>query len=51
MVYELYDACTAPKELLVIHNASHAESYYKDTAAYENAVNKFINQYFQGGEI
>ena len=51
MVYELYDACTAPKELLVIHDASHAESYYKYTAAYENAVNKFINQYFQGGEI
>lgn len=51
MVYELYEACHAPKELLVIHDASHAEAYYKDTEAYENAVTKFITQYFQGGEI
>lgn len=42
MVYELYEACAAPKELLVIKGASHAEAYYKETAQYEDAVKRLI---------
>ena len=30
MVHELYEACAAPKDLLIIEGASHAEAYYKD---------------------
>ncbi len=51
MVYELYDACRAPKDLLVVQGASHAESYYKDTESYEKAVKKLISQTFQEGEF
>lgn len=45
MAYELYQACRAPKELLIIPKASHAEAYYKDPAAYENAVKQMIQTY------
>lgn len=44
MVYELYDACRSPKELLVIKGASHAEAYYKDTGSYEAAVGRLIDR-------
>ena len=44
MVYELYDACVSPKELLVIPGASHAEAYYKDTQSYEHAVDQLISR-------
>lgn len=47
MVYQLYGACRAEKKLLVIPGASHAEAYYKDTAAYESAVLQMIHQYFR----
>lgn len=45
MAYELYRACSAPKELLIIPKASHAEAYYKDPASYENAVKQIIQTY------
>lgn len=44
MVYELYEACRSPKELLVIPGAGHAEAYYKDSAAYEQAVRAFLSR-------
>lgn len=46
MVYALYDSCRAEKNLLIVPGASHAEAYYKDPAAYENAVSAMIGQYF-----
>ncbi|MGN0374909.1 MAG: alpha/beta hydrolase [Butyrivibrio sp.] len=43
MCHEIYANCNAPKTKLIIKGASHAESYYKDTKAYEAALDKFIN--------
>lgn len=42
MCDEIYENCASPKKKLIVKGASHAESYYKDTAAYENALNEFI---------
>ena len=28
--------------MLIVKGAAHAESYYKDMTAYENALNEFI---------
>lgn len=47
MVYELYEACAAPKELLIVEGASHAESYYKDPEKYWTAVKGWIDRYFE----
>ena len=42
-----YEACKSEKELLIVKGADHAESYYTDTPAFENAVKKMIEKYFQ----
>ncbi|MEE1196231.1 MAG: alpha/beta hydrolase [Lachnospiraceae bacterium] len=42
MCETIYENCAAPKRKLIIEGAAHAESYYKDTEAYENALNEFI---------
>ncbi len=41
MCYEIYDNCRSPKRMLIVEGASHAESYYKDMAAYEKALTEF----------
>lgn len=46
MCYELYDHCRSPKELLIVEGASHAESYYKDMKAYEDALTRFAEGIF-----
>lgn len=38
----IYNNIASSKQKLIIEGAAHAESYYKDTAAYEEALNKFI---------
>lgn len=40
-----YEACASEKSLLIVKGADHAESYYADTQAYEEAVNKFLKRY------
>lgn len=45
MSEENYKACNSEKELLIVKNADHAESYYTDTDAYENAIKKYIEKY------
>lgn len=40
-----YEACNSEKELLIVKGADHAESYYTDTALYENAVKNMIKKY------
>lgn len=40
-----YEACNSEKELLLIKGADHAEAYYIDKAAYENALKKMIEKY------
>ncbi len=49
-VYQLYGACRSEKKLVIIPGASHAEAYYKDTEAYENAVRSFITSFIKKGE-
>ncbi|MCM1252711.1 MAG: alpha/beta hydrolase [Clostridium sp.] len=41
MCEEIYNNCSAPKKKLIVAGAAHAESYYIDTAAYENALDEF----------
>ncbi|MBQ2451155.1 MAG: alpha/beta hydrolase [Lachnospiraceae bacterium] len=41
MCHEIYNNCIAPKKKLIVKGASHAESYYKDTVAYEEALDVF----------
>lgn len=47
MVYELYKACSAPKDLLVVEGAKHAESYQTNTPLYESTVKSFLDKYIQ----
>ncbi len=48
MVYELYEACSSEdKDLLVVEGAGHAESYPKDSAAYEAKVLEFVEKYIK----
>lgn len=42
MCEEIYENCASEKKKLIVDGAAHAESYYKDTTAYENALNEFI---------
>lgn len=42
MCEEIYENCSSPKRKLIVEGAAHAESYYKDRTAYENALNEFI---------
>lgn len=45
MVYELYDACPADKDLLVVEDATHAVSVLYDPEAYWDKVESFISKY------
>ena len=42
MVYDLYDACRTPKDLLVVEGAGHGESYAMDPELYFDTVFDFI---------
>lgn len=42
MCHEIYDCCASPKRILLIEGAAHAESYYKDTEKYEQALDEFF---------
>lgn len=44
MCEEIYENCRAPKRKLIIEGASHAESYYKDMATYEDTLTKFAEE-------
>ncbi|MEG2525223.1 MAG: alpha/beta hydrolase, partial [Oscillospiraceae bacterium] len=46
MVYELYDACTAPKELLIVGGATHGVSYFQNPELYKKTVFEFEDKYF-----
>lgn len=41
MCHEIYDCCASPKKKLIIEGAAHAESYFKDMATYEKALDEF----------
>ncbi len=42
MCEEIYENCASPKDKLIVKGAAHAESYYKDMAAYEKKLDEFI---------
>lgn len=45
MGYQLYEACTAKKELLIVPDAPHAESYFVNKELCENIIRSFIEKY------
>ncbi len=45
MTYENYNACAAPKELLIVPEADHGMSYYLEPERYQEAVRAFWNKY------
>lgn len=42
MCEEIYENIASPKKKLIVEGAAHAESYYKDTESYEQALDEFI---------
>lgn len=42
MCETIYENCASPKKKLIVEGAAHAESFYKDTEAYENAMTEFL---------
>lgn len=47
MVYENYEATTAPKELYIVKGAGHAEAYVKDKKGYEKEIHDFVSAYIK----
>ncbi len=46
MCERMYEACASPKQKLIVEGAAHAESYYKDMAAYEEAMDAFLQSVY-----
>ena len=47
MVYELYKAAICPKQLLVVEDAAHGTSFWKDPEAYKNTLKEFLQNYIE----
>ena len=45
MSHENFDACTAPKELLIVENAGHAASYFENPTLYEQKLEEFLTKH------
>lgn len=45
MAYDLYNACSAPKDLLIVEGAAHAQSYLVDKDLCEKTIVEFMSQY------
>lgn len=45
MTYENYQACRAPKELLIVPGAIHGQSYFMEKEKYEAATRSFWQRY------
>lgn len=45
MVYDLYNACPADKDLLIVEGAKHAESYLVDQKLCEKTIIEFMQKY------
>lgn len=45
MVYELYDACCTEKDLLIVENAIHAQSFFTNPEKYKQKVTEFIGRF------
>ncbi|AMV60869.1 Hydrolase of the alpha/beta superfamily [Pediococcus damnosus] len=45
MVDESFEACPDPKEIWIVPNASHAESFWINPQAYQTKIQQFIDKY------
>jgi fermentation-respiration switch protein FrsA (DUF1100 family) len=45
MVYPLFEACTAEKELYIVPGASHTAAFTADTLEYEKRITRFVRKY------
>lgn len=45
MTEKNFEACGSEKEIVIVKNADHAESYFASTDIYEQAVKRYINKY------
>lgn len=43
MAHELYEACSSPKELLIVEHANHAESIALDPDGYHEAIHRLFH--------
>ena len=41
MCHEIYNCCASPKKKVIVEDAAHAESYFKDMETYEKALDEF----------
>lgn len=44
MSKRMYKACTSKKELLIVKEAGHGESYFRDMTTYQNTVKRFLGE-------
>lgn len=42
MCEALYEACTAPKGLLIVEGAGHSQAYMRDPSAYQSTIDEFV---------
>lgn len=47
MAYRIYDSCVSEKQLYIVPDADHAETYKANSIKYENIVTEFIEQHLQ----
>ncbi|WP_367371122.1 alpha/beta hydrolase [Pediococcus parvulus] len=45
MVDECFEACPEPKDIWIVPNASHAESFWMNPKAYQAKIQRFIDNY------
>ena len=45
MAHQLYKAAFCPKQLLVVQEAAHGTSFWKDSVTYKNALEEFLRKY------
>lgn len=45
MVYNLYDACCTDKDLLIVENATHAQSFFTNPKKYQKKVCEFVGKF------
>ena len=45
MTEKNFEACTAPKDKLIVGNAGHGASYYENTELYESKIKEFLGKY------
>jgi len=47
MTKENFDACAAPKQMLIVHGAGHGMSFFQNEEGYRRAITDFWNQWDQ----